>query len=113
MVKLIHVASILTIYDNLNTCVKHKVNKNDGRVLIIEATIDEQYWKGTVINSQKPKNSYWNYKIEPPRKGFFFRSLKMEFVCIARHESSQFFFSDNLAKTESNNQILKTIKTLQ
>ena len=43
MVKLIHVASILTIYGNLNTCVKHKVNNNDGRVLIIEATIDEQY----------------------------------------------------------------------
>ena len=28
------------MYSNLNVCVKNKVNDNDGRVLIVEATID-------------------------------------------------------------------------
>ena len=31
---------LTAIYGNLNICVKNKVNDNDGRVLILEATID-------------------------------------------------------------------------
>ena len=31
---------INTFYGNLNICVKNKVNDNDGRVLILEATTD-------------------------------------------------------------------------
>ena len=31
---------LIAIYGNLNICVKNKVNGNDGRVLILEATID-------------------------------------------------------------------------
>ena len=31
---------LIAIYGNLNICVKNKVNDNDGRVLILEATID-------------------------------------------------------------------------
>ena len=31
---------LISIYGNLNICIKNKVNSNDGRVLILEATID-------------------------------------------------------------------------
>ena len=31
---------LMAIFGNLNICVKNKVNDNDGRVLILEATID-------------------------------------------------------------------------
>ena len=31
---------LIAIYGNLNICVKNKVNGNDGRALILEATID-------------------------------------------------------------------------
>ena len=31
---------MIAVYGNLNVCVKNKVNENDGRVLILQATID-------------------------------------------------------------------------
>ena len=31
---------LIAIYGNLNICFKNKVNDNNGRVLILEATID-------------------------------------------------------------------------
>ena len=40
MVKLIHVGILIEIYGNLNICVKNKVHDNDGRLLILDATIN-------------------------------------------------------------------------
>ena len=40
MAKLTHVGVLIAFYGNLNICVKNKVNDNDGRVLILEATSD-------------------------------------------------------------------------
>ena len=36
---------LIAVYGNLNICVKNKVNDNDGKVLILEATIDGSYYR--------------------------------------------------------------------
>ena len=66
---------LIAFYSNLNICVRNKVNGNDGRVLILKATIDGSDYllvnvynanteKRTVNNNKKPKQfveRFWGF----------------------------------------------------
>ena len=66
---------LITICGNLNISVKHKVDDNDGRVLILEVTIDDSDYllislyianterqRGTVKNNKKTNNLLKNFE---------------------------------------------------
>ena len=52
MVKLIHMGVLIANYSNLNICVKNKMHGNEGRVLILDTTINGSDY--LVINFYNP-----------------------------------------------------------